>query len=173
MVEPGRKEELWRLYEECKQEMFAYALAILRSRSLAEDVVHDAIAEVARHDRPIDHLKAYLFRTIRNGALRQTMLRNRLRPLEESDVESFLEAPDENDPARSFQEKEDERLLALGLEQIAGEQKEVIVLHLFSGLKFREISEALDEPLATITSRYRRGIEALAHRMKECGYEAQ
>ena len=47
------------------------------------------------------------------------------------------------------------------LDQLPDPQREVVVLHLQSGLKFREIAQAQGLPLTTIQSRYRYGLTKL------------
>ena len=58
-------------------------------------------------------------------------------------------------------------MIARALETIPAEQKETIVLRVYSRLKFRTIAQILHEPLGTITTRYRRGLAALAELLKE------
>ena len=164
--------ELWRLYEQHRQGLYGYALSILRDPSLAEDAVHSAIVEVARTNGHIRNLRAFVFRAVRNEAFDQLRSGRKTQPLEPTEMASFLVAPPEGNPDRHCLDHEEARLLARTIGRISLDQREVIVLRVYASLKFREIAEMLGEPLPTITSRYRRGLEEIAAQMKEFGCDA-
>ena len=164
--------ELWRLYEKHRQGLYGYALSILRDPSLAEDVVHNAIVKVARTNGQIRNLRPFVFRAVRNEAFGQLRAGRKTQPLEPTEMASFLVAPAEDSPDRRCLEDDEAQLLARALARTSTEQREVIVLHVYAALKFREIAETLGEPLPTITSRYRRGLEEIAAQIKEFGCDA-
>ena len=56
---------------------------------------------------------------------------------------------------KAIEELQDDR------EKLNEEEREVVVLHLVSGLKHREIAKMLDKPLSTILSKYNRAIAKL------------
>ena len=45
-------------------------------------------------------------------------------------------------------------------------QRETIVMKLYGNLTFDQIAQASDEPLSTVSSRYRRGLAALKESME-------
>jgi RNA polymerase sigma factor (sigma-70 family) len=51
--------------------------------------------------------------------------------------------------------------LAQALSTLPYEQREVLLLHLYSGLKFRTIAELENESISTIQGRYRYGLNKL------------
>ncbi len=56
----------------------------------------------------------------------------------------------------------DERLaLERGIRSLTPEQREVVHLHVFDGLTFREIAEASGESINTVAARYRYALEKL------------
>lgn len=164
--------ELWCLFKEHQQGLYSYALSITCHRALAEDAVHNGIAEVARHDGEVSDLKVYVFRAVRNEALAQVRSGKRTRSLDTLEVDSFLVTPKERGPDRRCLEDEEARLLTQAMRRIPSEQYEAIVLRIYAGLKLREIAEMLGKPLTTVASRYQRGLEELATHMKELGHEA-
>ena len=172
MSTPARNERLWKLYDKHRQELYTYALSIARNQSLAEDVVQNAIAAVAQQDGSVRNLKAYVFRTIRNSALKEIATAAKSRSLTELELDSFVVAPPESRPEREFQRKELAKSITMAFEKIPREQKETIVLRIYGRLRFRTIAEILNQPLSTITSRYRRGLEALAEHLKEYSNES-
>jgi len=163
----SRLDDLWRFYERNKQGMYAYALSITRCESLAEDCIHDAIMSVASNDRKVWNLKPYVFRAVRNEALRRVRVRKR-----EQESDSELLVSDESNPYMAFLETEEALLLAHCLDSLDPQKREIIVLKIYGELKFREIAKTLNRPLPTVASQYRRGLIQLAEILEEYGYEA-
>ena len=58
-------------------------------------------------------------------------------------------------------------LLEAAFKQISDEERNIIVLHVLSGLKHREIAKILDMPLATVLSKYHRGLKKLKGILEE------
>ena len=60
--------------------------------------------------------------------------------------------------------------LAREIEQAMGalrtEEREVIALHIYSEMTFEQISDALEAPVGTVASLYRRAIEKLRRKLK-------
>jgi RNA polymerase sigma-70 factor (ECF subfamily) len=55
------------------------------------------------------------------------------------------------------------------LANLPDEQREVIVLRLWSGLTLAEVAELCQAPVSTVFSRYRTGLAALRRRFEEAG----
>lgn len=68
-------------------------------------------------------------------------------------------------PEIEYQKSEKEELMAWYLKQLPEEQKVVIIMKEFDGMKFREISEALDISENTAKSRLYYGLKALRKMM--------
>ena len=64
-------------------------------------------------------------------------------------------------------ESEDRLVLRSLLEVLGQEERQVITLHALAGLKHREIARILDLPLATVLSKYSRGMKKLQLAWKE------
>jgi len=154
-----------------RQQMFAYALSITRQTESAEDAVHEALLKVVCSDGRVRNLKAYVFRAIRNEALRLNAARDKTEQLNPNEAESLFIVPEQSNPDRQSTAREEARMLEGALNEIAFEQKQVIVLRTYAGLTFREIARVLEEPLPTVASRYRRGLKKLGEQMRILGYE--
>ena len=61
---------------------------------------------------------------------------------------------------------EDRMVLQKAFEVLTEEELQVIMLHAVSGMKHREISEAMAMPLSTVLSKYRRGLRKLRHELE-------
>ena len=85
---------------------------------------------------------------------------------EESDAETRrTERKDEN-PEVQFEISQDVERLKKAFGDLPKEQREVILMKEFQGLKFHEISEILDVPLSTAKSRMYLGLKTLRKLME-------
>ncbi|MCA9740908.1 MAG: sigma-70 family RNA polymerase sigma factor [Deferribacteres bacterium] len=66
-----------------------------------------------------------------------------------------------HNPENTLERRELRSLLERALDQIPAEQKEVVVMKEFQGLKFIEIAEILELPINTVKSRMYYGLHAL------------
>jgi RNA polymerase sigma-70 factor (ECF subfamily) len=64
-------------------------------------------------------------------------------------------------PAGAVIGDEEARLLTAALAQLPAQQREVIILHLQGGMKFREIAEMQEVSISTVQGRYRYGLDRL------------
>ena len=157
----GNSLALQRIYEKYKNDLLSLALALSNNKAAAEDVVHDVFVSFARIADSLQlrtSLKSYLATSVANR------VRNLSRGKPEKIVqlnEAEIVAPDTSRPERLAISKEQSQLIGNALEKIPYEQREVIILHLQSGLKFGQIAESQDVSLNTIQSRYRYGLNKL------------
>ncbi|MDO8587133.1 MAG: sigma-70 family RNA polymerase sigma factor [Armatimonadota bacterium] len=156
--------DLEQLYDEHSESLFRYALAITGSTEDAEDAVQDVFARVIRSNpslRNVDNVRAYLLASARNAAF--SLLRTRRRRNEDmfaGDAEIESSADTRETPA-------DTLVLREAFESLPAEQREVILLKVYEGMTFSEISQAVDAPLGTITSRYRYALSRLRAALEE------
>jgi RNA polymerase sigma-70 factor (ECF subfamily) len=144
----GRVEamDLGALYDAWASRLLAYMMTITRDRTTAEDALHNLFVKLATGRPELRDPAVYLYRAARNEALR--VLRRRVeRPL--ADLE-FVAAPGGS-----------AEHVADALDRLPAEQLDVVVLHVFLGLSFREASEVLGIPPDTAASRYRYALEKL------------
>jgi RNA polymerase sigma-70 factor (ECF subfamily) len=153
------------LYRDERQRLFACALAVLGEADAAEDAVHAAFERLLARDIRPKNLTSYAFRTVRNCAhdmVRRSAAAGRV-------ARRSYEADTDNAAADALEAKETGERLLNGLASIDPLRREIIELHLRADLKFREIADALDMPLGTVTSHYRRGLEQLRGLLNEDG----
>ncbi|MBL7214105.1 MAG: sigma-70 family RNA polymerase sigma factor, partial [Phycisphaerae bacterium] len=102
-------------------------------------------------------LKAYLATSVMNRS-RDYLRRRRTAPMALNDAEppTVNSAPDSG----MVLEEELARLSA-ALAQLPAEQREVVVLKIKAGLKFRQIAKMQDVSIDTAQARYRYGIDKL------------
>jgi RNA polymerase sigma-70 factor, ECF subfamily len=100
---------------------------------------------------------AYLRTAVRNACYSQ-LRGSRVRGSNTSPGEEILEAvPGAAEPISA----EDRLALDAGIQALPPEQREVIHLHVFEGLTFKEVAAATGEAPNTVASRYRYALEKL------------
>jgi RNA polymerase sigma-70 factor (ECF subfamily) len=157
----GSKDALRRIYEKYKDDLLGLAVTLLRDRNAAEDVVHDvfvAFAQTTGMFQLSGTLKGYLSTCVANGA------RDRRRSKSGRDV--GLDAAegassDSDSPSEQAIGSEESRRFEGLLAQLAYEQREVVVLHLHHGMRFRQIARLQGVSINTVQSRYRYGLDRL------------
>lgn len=149
---------LGNIYDQYADRLYHYLLTLLRSETDAEDVLQGLFLKLIRMGnkmKSIKNLTAYLFASARNEALR---IINQKKESQEGKEELGKIMLVEAGPDTTIEETESVNRALINLPQ---EQREVVVLKVYQGLSFKEISELLGIPLDTAASRYRYAIEKL------------
>ena len=158
----GSSEALHRIYEKYRLYLLKLAVALLNDVSLAEDVVHDVFVKFvqsADQFRINGSLKAYLRTCVVNGVrnkARSDQVRNYVELSQAGPIPSGQNGSDQWTVI-----KEESMKINSALGEITFEQREVVVLHLHGGMKFREIADLQAVSTKTIQSRYRYGLNKL------------
>jgi len=146
------KDDARGLYERHGRALLAYACALLRDPSAAEDVLHQVFLNVLRGRAAINGDPVpYLFRAIRNTALNH--IRGQSREVELAGAGVWLESPDGR--------TEESLALQSALATLPAEQREVVVLKIWGQLTFEEAAAVIGVSPNTAASRYRYGLEKL------------
>jgi RNA polymerase sigma-70 factor (ECF subfamily) len=158
----GDAEAFRHIYEKYSNDLLKVAAALLNDASQAEDVLHDvfvSFAEQAGQFRLHGSLKGYLSICAANRARdrNRSMCRRQNVVLNDA-IKSQSETigPEQKAIRREMREK-----LNLALEELPAEQREAIVLHLQSKLRFREIAKQKGVSINTIQSQYRYGLNKI------------
>ena len=152
-------QQLRTIYEQYRTELYVFALSITRCNQSAEDAVHEAFRKVLGKGDAPEGLRPYLFRCVRNAALDE--LRSVKRGGRRDSI--FASAQESGSTPPAFNASEMEEFL----ERLSADERECIVLKLYSGLSFREIAEIRSTSPNTIASWYRRGLQKLRAHLEE------
>ena len=146
------KEGFRLIYREFAPRLKAYLTSSFNLGAQAsEDIIHDALLPwVETPDRmaAIDNPTAYLFASVRNGALQAK--RRPTSPLDDEEP-SRTAGPD---PTTGIE-------IQQALAKLLEEQREAVVLRVWGGLSLAELAEHQGVPLQTASSRYRYGLAKL------------
>ena len=157
-------DRLERFFIEYSSRLFVCALAVTGCAERAEDAVQEAFCRLFRLQRKPRHLKAYVFRSVRNAAVDQL----RRSPPGKLEVTEALFDP-ADDPGKTAAENEFKRDVARAMRSLTDDQREAVVQHLYAGLTFREIAAAREVSSNTVSSWYRRGIGGLRKLLEKHG----
>ena len=150
-----------RIYEKHKDYLITLARALLNEKTAAEDVVHDvfvSFAESISKFQLTGSLKGYLATCVCNLARdRMRSLREHTKSLDSADPIVSRSC----NPEQDLIEQEELRQLRTALSKLPEEQREVVVLHLKGGLKFKEIADLQGASISTVHSRYQYALNKL------------
>lgn len=151
-----------RLYDEKAAQLILYGRAIGLSHGEAEDVLQETFIALLKLREAPEAPENYAFRAMRNRALnyRRSLWRRLAREFESA---RWFERDQDETPA--------ERAAVRCLEKLPPEQREVIVLKIWSEYTFEEIAGLLDLSPNTVAGRYRYGLEKLRTCLKGKDYE--
>jgi len=175
-VGAGDERALGELYDRYGGMAFSLACAIVVERADAEEVVADAFAQVWRSASGFEPARgsvpAWLATIVRTRALDLVRSRKRrARVLEEAAVvtdegETLVLAPTSESPDRSAEITEASTIVRKSLAELPPAQRRVIELAYFGGLSQSEIAAELSEPLGTVKTRMRAGMEKLRQALR-------
>lgn len=126
-----------------------------------EDVVQTAFLKLVRLRTPPDNLLPWLYRVVRNGAIdasRAARRRHKYESAAATAAPHWFAPPD--DPTGL-----DARTATEALGELPAETREIIVAHLWGGLTFEQIAQAVGSSAATCYRRYAAGLETLRHHL--------
>ena len=167
-IAEGDKEAFICLYEQSRNAVFSYALSLLRNYDDAEDAAQDTFLKIrsaAHLYKPMGKPMAWVITITRNICLMRLreLKKNTDSPIDDLD----FQADRDNPGLAAFGDVEDRFVLAKAMEQLAEEECQIIFLHAVSGLRHREIAGIVGMPLATVLSKYRRGLKKLRKSLEE------
>ena len=158
----GSSDALRRVYQKHAEQMLSLATGMLGNLHEAEDVVHDvfvAFARSAHRMKLSGSLKAYFAVCVTNKVRDRVRARRRQGTTSLDQPESFPSG--EVSPDLAAIGNEDLSRLARALMQLPAEQREIVMLRVHGGMKFRQIAEVQETSINTVQGRYRYGLDKL------------
>jgi RNA polymerase sigma-70 factor (ECF subfamily) len=158
------------LYDRYGQVLYALAYRIVALQADAEEVVAEAFAQAWREAGKFEagrgSVGAWLATIARSRALDLVRARSRRIRITDTAAQSEPDASpgmsrSQPDPATQAETAERRRQVAAALGTLADPQRQAIELAYFEGLSHSEIAERLQEPLGTIKTRVRLGMQKL------------
>ncbi len=154
------------LYERYARLVFSLALQVLKDRGAAEEAVQEVFVKVWRRARDYDAARGKFSSWLTGIAHHQAideLRRRRIRPAaSDDDDEAIAQVPDHTLQPLELAMQSSERTRIIGaLAAIPADQRQPIELAYFEGFTQQEIADRLGEPLGTIKTRMRLGMQKL------------
>lgn len=155
-------------YRNHRQGLFSLALSVCGCQSLAEDAVHAAFERLCRtHALPSADPVPYVFCAVRNAAVDLQRAKRRSERLQDSLFNGFAAGSDHDpSPAEEVLTAERNQLLRTAVDELEEEIRSVVVLKVYARLTFSQIGQVLDQPAATVATRYRRALMKLEQQLR-------
>ncbi|HEX2326360.1 MAG TPA: sigma-70 family RNA polymerase sigma factor [Chloroflexota bacterium] len=153
------------LYQRYSRPIFSLALKILGDREVVEEVVQEVFLRLWTrafgYDPQRGKLLSWLLTITHHRAIDE--LRRRRTQPEVEGLQEQLAAVEESDadPSRSLTQVEEREAVQRALAQLPEAQRKPIQLAYYGGLTQVEIAQLLSEPLGTIKTRMRLGMQKL------------
>ena len=158
----GRREALRQIYEKYHRDLLKMAVVLTGEAHTAEDVVHDVFVKFAGAVPRLSlrgSLKGYLVVGTLNAA--RDHWRKQQRRGEQSLDDATAAASSARRPEQWAMMSGQLERLGKAMARLPYEQREVVALHVQSGLTFRSIARWQKTSISTVQGRYRYGIEKL------------
>jgi RNA polymerase sigma-70 factor (ECF subfamily) len=171
MLGKGRQEAIGYLFRRHARNIHAVGKRVLHDATEAEDLVQEVFLYLFRKSHLYDPAKGSARSWLVQIAYTQAFIRKRkLKPLG-----FYVDCQDENLSSQSAPFECDRTLEALFgrnrwksiLEDLTGDQEQVLRLHFFEGYTFAEIAEQLGQSYANIRNHHYRGLEKLRKHLAE------
>jgi RNA polymerase sigma factor (sigma-70 family) len=158
----GDTDALRCIYEKYKNDLLKVAAALLNDKEYIEDVIHDvfvSFAGTAGNFRLSGTLKGYLSICVANRARDRNRVIKRQKNFNPD--KAIPVRTDNNRPDNSVIYDELSEKLDYAMALVPDEQREIIILHLISRMRFRQIARSKGVSVNTVISRYRYGLYKL------------
>jgi RNA polymerase sigma factor (sigma-70 family) len=160
-------------YEQYHKLVFSFAFKILSCRDEAEEVTLEVFWQVwqqaVQYSQKRGSVSAWLVMMTRSRAIDRRRSRDRRNCMLESvDTEGIGDRSSDSsfDPEENLYGLERRDAVLGALAEMSDKQRQAIELAYFNGLSQSEIATLLEEPLGTIKTRIRTGMQALREKLK-------
>lgn len=166
----GDENALGHLYDRFGQAVYSLCMRIVRDGATAEELTQEVFVRLWRSAASFEPERAgvgtWLLRIAHNLALNE-LRRRQSRPVVAQDVDinvasaALADTSVEGDPARRAWMSERAATVRHALAELPAPQRQAIELAFFGGLSQAEVAAALGDPLGTVKSRIRVGMQRL------------
>ncbi len=167
----GDEDAFEKIYKETKRGVFSFVYSICHDYYTAEEMMQDTyirIRSAINTYKPGGNALAWMFTIAKNLTLNEIAKRKK-------EVPTDLEDPSLG-PAMTYTmpEEEDQTLVNLVKKVLNEEEQQIVMLHVISGFKHKEIAEMMKKPLGTVLWAQNNALKKLKKAYeKEIGDEKQ
>jgi len=178
-VAAGDSAALGTLYDRYGAAVYSLALRMLRDRLLAEELVQETFVRVWRQAASFDGARGamatWVLNIARHLAIDELRRRGARPNMADGNAAEQLELVEsgEDDPSEQAYANMRHEVVSHALEQLPETQRRVLELAYFGGLSQSEIAARLGDPLGTVKTRMRLGLEKLKNILSPSGIGAE
>lgn len=176
-IASGDESALALLYDRWVQPVYSLVLHLLDGADEAEDVVEETFWQAWRKAEAYDPargtVQTWLFTIGRSRALDRLRARRRQREEPLSAAGDTVDASYASDPGRATEGTERRALVLRALNELPDEQRRALALAYYKGLSQTEIAEYTRQPLGTVKTRMRLGMQKLREALSTLREEAR
>lgn len=165
LLQSGNEDAISVIYEEMNRPVFAVAFAILKDEGLAQDVVQDTFIKVRSSIdsyAPGTNPSAWIITIARNFALMEYRKRKKEVCFDPSNADYAF-------GSYSITFHDSNPTLDAAMNALDQDEREIVLLHVISDYKHREIADSLNKPLGTVLWIYNKAIKKLKTYLEENG----
>jgi RNA polymerase sigma-70 factor (ECF subfamily) len=166
-IAEGDESALATLYDRWSQSVYSLVAHLLEDADGAEDVVEESFWQVwqraSSYDPSRGTVRSWLLTIGRSRALDR--LRSRKRNPEDFAADLTVIRDPRSDPSQEAEGAERRQLVYAALVELPEEQRHALELAYFRGLSQSEIAAVLGEPLGTVKTRMRLGMQKLRDKL--------
>ncbi len=168
-VARGDQVALHALYERTHRLVFTLIMRIAANRETAEEVTLDVFLDVWRRASAYDPANGTVLGWIMNQARSRALDRLRFdtRKKRSGDASDFFEASAADDLQDMLELKQQGEALRAALGVLTADERQAIETAFFSELSYAEAAARLNEPLGTVKTRIRSGLQKLRRALAE------
>lgn len=180
-LEEGDQHAFKTLVERHESQIFGYLMGMVKNRAVANDLFQETFLRVinAMQERRGSYTHqgqwlSWVMRIARNATIDHIRKRKKWADVSQDDDEdnrSFWDTVEDDEPAadEKLHRAEQKEWLDEHIEQLAPEQREVLLLRQETDLTFREIAELTEVSINTALGRMRYALKNLRKMMEESG----
>lgn len=161
----GDKAALSEIFLEYHDDLFRYGLKLSGNENLVKDAIQDLFLKLWKNRsnlKPVEILKPYLFKSLRNHLIDSLELTKSLITIEDDFEHPFEIVYSAEDFVINAQVTEDlHRQVITSLNKLMPRQREAIYLRYFEELDFETIAAVMDVNVQSVRNTLHRGISAL------------
>lgn len=173
-ISQGHSGALASLYDRYGRLVFSLALRIVGSAGAAEEITQDVFIQVwtnaAAYNSALGKVSTWLTSITRYRSI-DVLRRRNVRPdghaLDGSLDEMEIPGTQMEQPEKQVELRGDQQRVRHAMAQLPEEQRAVLLLAYFQGLSQPEMAAALNQPLGTVKTRVRLGLQKLRRLLEE------
>lgn len=158
------------LFDQEESPLLRYAYSLVGRRAVAEEIVQDVFLQLHTLWDEVESPRAWLFRSVRNRSFKHNR-DNKREVLTDEHDEAPTEAAKSETPEDVMLRKEAVGNLRLFVEELDEDDRQLVKLKYFDGLKYRDISERTGLSVGNVGYRLHHLLKGLAERMRQLGID--